>query len=141
MTTLVHVPVKLLPHTIPLVRHMITAMLERRPGWWRDEDQVAEYLMADAIQLHLAIDEQNKALAAMLSEIQLTPGGVRVCFVVGIAGEQRRLWTHHLDDFEKWAKERAGCSAVFYMDGRKGWLREEKLKPYRVTYTFSRDIA
>jgi hypothetical protein len=140
MTTLVHVPLNLLPHTFPVVRHLITAMLERRPGWWRDEEQILEYLSADALQLHLAVDDANRVLAALLTEIKLTPAGMRLCCAIGVAGESRHLWTHHLDDFETWAKERAGCSDVHIMDGRKGWLREDKLKPYRVTYTFSREL-
>jgi hypothetical protein len=139
MTTLLRVPVEAIPETLPRVRGLLEQMRERRPDWATDE-QIAALLAHDYLQLHLALDEHCVPLAALLTEIKATPSGKRFCCLVGIAGVNRHMWTDHLDDIEQWARAH-GCSAVQIVDGRKGWLREEKLKPYRVTHTFWRDIA
>jgi hypothetical protein len=139
MTTLVWVEVAKLPEVLPRIRALLGRMIERRPDWGSEEHYTG-LLLNDYLQLHLALDDQCVPVAAMLTEIKSTPSGKRFCSIVGIAGDNRHLWIHHLDDIEQWARG-IGCSAVQIVDGRKGWLREEKLKPYRVTHTFWRDIA
>lgn len=140
MTTLVHVKLALLPQVIAATRNWLVQIIETRPGWITEEQAIA-LLLHGELQLHLAIDEKNVAVAALVTELKQSPSGkIKVCCIVGIAGINRHLWMDHLEGMEDWARAE-GCSAVLIQNGRKGWLREEKLKPYRVTYSFQRELA
>jgi hypothetical protein len=138
MTTLVHVPQALLPQVLQATRNWLVRILETRPGWITEQQAVA-LLMADELQLHLAIDENNTALAAMVTELRQSPAGMKVCNIVGIAGVNRHLWMDHLDGMEQWARAE-GCGEICIKKGRKGWLREDRLKPYRVSFEFERTL-
>lgn len=141
MTALVHVPPHLLPQTLDATRGLLARILDTNPGWM-DERAARERLLSGSFQLHLALDERNNALAAMVTELVEAPSGRKFCFITGIAGANRDLWMDHLDGMEAWAR-REGCHAIAVRNGRKGWLREEKLKPYRVSvaYTFERELT
>jgi len=138
MTTLVHVPVSLLPQVLRATRNWLLRILETRPGWMT-EAQAVEWLLADKFQLHLALDENHTALAALVTELRQSPAGMKICDIVGIAGINRHLWMDHLEGMEKWARAE-GCSGIRIKNGRKGWLREERLKPYRVSFEFERSL-
>jgi hypothetical protein len=139
MTTLVHVKTKLVPLVLDAIGHWLRQIIETDPEWMT-EQHVVEKLLRDDLQLHLAVDDRNVALAAMVTELKETSTGMKVCFIHGISGVNRHLWMGHLSGMEAWAK-REGCRRMIVARGRKGWLRAEELKPYRVTYSFERELA
>jgi hypothetical protein len=138
MTTLVHVPQRLLLQVLEATRGFLLQMLETNPGWMTEE-QAVHMLRSNLFQLHVAIDEKNNVLAAMVTEIVEAPSGQKVCLIVGIAGVNRDKWMEHLGGMEQWALAE-GCARLRIKNARKGWLREERLKPYRASFEFERTL-
>lgn len=78
-------------------------------------------------QLWLVADGE-KVASVFVSRINVYPR-CREAAILLAAGTRREAWVHHMDDFQSWASAN-GCQAMMIL-GRKGWLKEERLKTWR----------
>jgi len=110
------------------VEPYIEKATDRSGGRYRVQD-IRQAVLAAKKQLWIIVNGSDAVMAAVVTEIRDYPTGVKACNVVLCAGEDHRLWVHHIDGLKDWAKER-GCSIMEVM-GRDGWTPALREMGYR----------
>jgi hypothetical protein len=76
------------------------------------------------------IDDGEKLRGMLVTELDITPSGLKVCTIRVVTGEDSVSWLHLSADLEAWAKEK-GCTRMETW-ARKGWAK--RLPDYHLTH-------
>ena len=107
----------------PLAETLVAKACATNGGF--DAKHILEFLKQGAMQLWMAIDENNKVICCCVTEIREYPN-FKVCDLRITTGEQFERWVGFMDNICKWAK-RNGCKKMEVF-ARPGW--ERILKQY-----------
>lgn len=128
MTRLVQIPIENLPeawsHVVPFIEKMSTLT----SGDYGLDDLRAQ-LLSGNMQLWAAIDDDGRPLAVMITQLFMTPK-LTFAHILGLVGEHRDKWIHHLEEIKAWAK--ANGATRLRISGRKAWAKV--LPEFKVTY-------
>tara|TARA_R110000764_G_scaffold65594_3_gene137262 strand:- start:219 stop:632 length:414 start_codon:yes stop_codon:yes gene_type:complete len=113
----------------PLARDLIQKACDTN-GAFNAED-IKEKCKQGSMQLWLVVDETDKVLATVVTEIRTYPN-YKVCDARIVTGIQMSRWHHHVEDLEAWAKEE-GCKKM-ELFARPGWEKVMKPKGYLKTH-------
>lgn len=83
-------------------------------------DDILEQLKSGTRLLWLAVDQDQRIVAAMLTQLFVMRSGT-LCKMMECGGERLREWKHLRLQIEEYAK-REGCDRVV-VEGRPGWAR------------------
>ena len=120
-----------IPDLWPQIRDRIASCCERSGGKYAPAD-VLRNLIASAMNLWIALDEDNAIKALLITEIAAYPR-ITVCRLLACTGDDAALWVDLLAPIEGWAKSQ-GCAAMEPIC-RPGWERRLKPMGYRKTQT------
>jgi len=119
-----------IPDLWPQIRDRIASCCERSGGKYAPAD-VLRNLIASAMNLWIALDEDNAIKALLITEIAAYPR-ITVCRLLACTGDDAALWVDLLAPIEGWAKSQ-GCAAMEPIC-RPGWERRLKPMGYRKTH-------
>lgn len=87
-----------------------------------DIDHLAEEVMNGTRQMWLALDDDDKFVAVMLTQIDTNRLGAKTLLMPAFAGDASLSLLPLIPEVEKWAKEQ-GCDET-WIYGRDGWGRK-----------------
>lgn len=93
---------------------------EKSGGHWTAEF-LKEQLLAGKLHLWLVLKGGEEILAALVTDINPYPNGLRTCMVTVIVGKNPGAWIGLESTLSDWAKEN-GCTKMEVI-GRPGWKR------------------
>lgn len=103
------------------VESKIEAALEYSQGE-HTLDTIHDGLLARAMQLWLAVTDADDIVTVGVTEIHVYPSGLRICYIVLVAGSRFDDWKHMIELIGSWAREQGADTIRIH--GRPGWLRK-----------------
>lgn len=134
---LVQVPPEVADAIWPKVNVFIARACEHTYGTDTPET-VLSGVKAQRKQLWIIVDDARQVIAAGTTSLQVGDTGRLTLFVELLGGDNMKTWFGLKSELEQWAKEKEGCSDVFFR-ARKGWARH--LEDYQIThYLMHKDL-
>ena len=100
------------------VGRMFEEQESRSGGHWTAEF-LKEHIASEKMQLWLCLEDRKFIKAALVTDINPYPNGLKTCMVVIIVGREPKSWIPLRHVLEDWAK-RSGCEKIEAI-GRLAW--------------------